>query len=419
MATCTPCATAAAISCATRCTTSGARPIWPPPKVSPESLRRTRRACVTSREPSLAWSTVVTVATCPWSSPGRGVRSAARGRGAAAGRCSPARDLVGPGAAWPGPPARYGGRTGPGGASGADAVAHELRDRAAGLGHDLADRLLRVLRERLVHEDDVLEEAAQATLDDLRQRGLGLALVARGLLGDAALVLDGLGGDLVAREVRRRHRRDVLRDVLRDGLARGVGRDDDTDRRRQVARRAVQVRRDALARDAGHAAQDDLLAERRRRVVDDGLDGLAVRVRGEGRVGVARTRGGSGLEHAVREVDERLVLRDEVGLRVELDEGRRLAALDVADVDGHEALGGGTALALGDALQTLDADDLERLVGVAAGLVERLLDVEHAGAGALAQRLDVSGGVVRHGGSSLVVRHGYVLVARAGSARVA
>src|SRR5690606_16184828 len=49
----------------------------------------------------------------------------------------------------------------------------------------------------------------------------------------------------------------------------------------------------------------------------------------------------------------------------------------------------------------------ERLVGVAVRLVESLLDVEHARAGLLAQRLDVSGGVVRHGGQvpcSLVVR---------------
>src|SRR5690606_36296913 len=32
----------------------------------------------------------------------------------------------------------------------------------------------------------------------------------------------------------------------------------------------------------------------------------------------------------------------------------------------------------------------------AVGLVQRLLDVHHSGAGLLAQRLDVSGGVVRH-----------------------
>src|SRR5690606_33362525 len=93
-----------------------------------------------------------------------------------------------------------------------------------------------------------------------------------------------------------------------------------------------------------------------------------------------------------------------------------LATLGVADVDGDEALGGRATLALGDALQTLDADDLERLLRVAVRLVECLLDVEHAGTGALTQGLDVSGGVVRHGGSSLVVRHGYFVTrTRAGT----
>src|SRR6478609_3747483 len=73
--------------------------------------------------------------------------------------------------------------------SGSHAVAHEARQGAAGLGEHLAHRLLRVLGERLVEQDVLLEEAVEATLDDLRERGLGLALVARGLLGDLALVL--------------------------------------------------------------------------------------------------------------------------------------------------------------------------------------------------------------------------------------
>src|SRR5699024_2595087 len=42
------------------------------------------------------------------------------------------------------------------------------------------------------------------------------------------------------------------------------------------------------------------------------------------------------------------------------------------------------------------ADDLQRLGLVASGLVERLLDVHHAGAGGLAQFRDVSDGVIRH-----------------------
>src|SRR5699024_4256821 len=68
----------------------------------------------------------------------------------------------------------------------------------------------------------------------------------------------------------------------------------------------------------------------------------------------------------------------------------------VADVDGDEALGGGAALALGDALETLDADQLHGLGLVTVRLVERLLDVEHARAGGLADLLAVCCRVVGH-----------------------
>ena len=66
-----------------------------------------------------------------------------------------------------------------------------------------------------------------------------------------------------------------------------------------------------------------------------------------------------------------------------------------------QAVGRGAALALGDALLALDAQDLLGLGHVAVGLVEGLLDVHHPGRGLLAERLDVSGGVVRHGFLSL------------------
>src|SRR5699024_1177954 len=85
-----------------------------------------------------------------------------------------------------------------------------------------------------------------------------------------------------------------------------------------------------------------------------------------------------------------------VGLGVELDQGAGLAALAVTDVDGDEALGGGAALALGDALEALDADQLDGLDLVAVRLAERLLDVEHARAGGLAALLDVCCVVVGH-----------------------
>ena len=103
--------------------------------------------------------------------------------------------------------------------------------------------------------------------------------------------------------------------------------------------------------------------------------------------------GGDGLrQDLVGEGDELLALGDEVRLAVDLDEG----ADAVAGRGGHEAVGGRAALTLRDALEALDAKDLDGLGAVAVGLVERLLDVHHAGAGLLAQRLDVSGGVVRH-----------------------
>ena len=60
------------------------------------------------------------------------------------------------------------------------------------------DRLLVVLGVRLVEQGDVLEEAAEATFDDLRQRRLGLALVAADRLERLALVLDHVGGHVVA-----------------------------------------------------------------------------------------------------------------------------------------------------------------------------------------------------------------------------
>ena len=90
----------------------------------------------------------------------------------------------------------------------------------------------------------------------------------------------------------------------------------------------------------------------------------------EQRLGVGGARTATAcVEDLVGQGDERLALGDEVGLAVELDQG----ADAVAGVGGDQAVGGGAALALGDALQALDAQDLGGLVAVAVGLVERLL----------------------------------------------
>src|SRR5690606_29190994 len=77
--------------------------------------------------------------------------------------------------------------------SDADLDAREALQGDTGLVQDLLDGLLVVERVGLAEQRGVLEEAVEATLDDLRQGGLGLALGAGGLLGDAALGLDDVG----------------------------------------------------------------------------------------------------------------------------------------------------------------------------------------------------------------------------------
>ena len=149
-----------------------------------------------------------------------------------------------------------------------------------------------------------------------------------------------------------------------------------------------------LLRAAEVLAGGDLAVARRGR--DTGPKLLS----GPGNLGQGLGVGGAGVqgggEDLLGVVEELLVLGHEVGLGVDLDEDADLAVAGVDDLGGDEAGRGRAALALGDALQSLDADDLNGLLGVAVGLLKGLLDVEHAGAGLLAQRLDVSGGVVRH-----------------------
>src|SRR5262245_65857919 len=85
----------------------------------------------------------------------------------------------------------------------ADLEPGERQHGDALLGQDLLDGLLRVLHERLLGQHDVLEERAEPALHDLADRLLGLALVAGDLLRDAPLVLDHIGGHLIAGHVLR------------------------------------------------------------------------------------------------------------------------------------------------------------------------------------------------------------------------
>src|SRR5208282_3640134 len=81
----------------------------------------------------------------------------------------------------------------PGEASHADTTARQ----------ELLDRGLRVLHERLLGEHDILEVGVQPALHDLANGLLGLALVARDLLGDPALLLHDLRRNVLADDVQR------------------------------------------------------------------------------------------------------------------------------------------------------------------------------------------------------------------------
>ena len=83
------------------------------------------------------------------------------------------------------------------------------------------------------------------------------------------------------------------------------------------------------------------------------------------------------------ELLELLVLGDEVGFRIDLDQ----RALGAFDGDPDEALGGGAAGLLGGGRQALGAKPVDRGFHVALVLGQRLLAIHHAGAGALAQFL--------------------------------
>src|SRR6478672_1436009 len=134
----------------------------------------------------------------------------------------------------------------------ADAEAREGRRLGAALLEHLADGLLGVLGERLLEQHVLLEEAVDATLDDAGKGSLGLALLLGRGLGDATLVLDRLGRDLVTRQDGRAERRDVHRDVAAHGLVATLERDEDADLRRQVGARLVEVGHDLVALEARH-----------------------------------------------------------------------------------------------------------------------------------------------------------------------
>src|SRR4051794_18714381 len=265
--------------------------------------------------------------------------------------------------------------------------AGEAVDRQAGLVEDLLHRALGLGDRRLLEQDEVLVVGIDPTFDDLGDRLLGLALLLGGLLGDAALGLDGLGRHLLAGEVARARGGDVHRQSARRVLAATVVLHRDTDRRGQVGGPLVQVHR-GRALEEGEPRQDQLLTDAGRLGLDQLLDGLAVDLGGQQGRQVGRVLLDRDLEKSLGEGDEVAVLRDEVGLAVQL---QQRAALAHDDAVGRRALE-----ALADVLGALDAHKLDRLVVLAIGLGEGLLGVHHAGAGGVTETLDVGSGEGRH-----------------------
>ena len=85
------------------------------------------------------------------------------------------------------------------------------------------------------------------------------------------------------------------------------------------------------------------------------------------------------------EFDEFGVLRDEVGLGVDFDDGSGLAVFGERELD--EALGGDAAGLLRGLRKSFFAEQVDRLFHIAVGLDEDVLAIHHSGAGAFTEFL--------------------------------
>jgi hypothetical protein len=154
------------------------------------------------------------------------------------------------------------------------------------------------------------------------------------------------------------------------------------------------VRQRALRLQAREPAHVDVLADLADQRGAGGLDRAFAerqrRQRGDvGRVPARHQRG-----EVLAELDEVVVLRDEVGFRVDLDDRAELAG--AVDVDRDHALRGDAGSGLRGLVAQLDAQDLLGLGQVAAGLGQRLLALHHRRVGLVAQFLHHRSGDFRH-----------------------
>jgi hypothetical protein len=141
------------------------------------------------------------------------------------------------------------------------------------------------------------------------------------------------------------------------------------------------------------AAHGHVLADRGDQLLEAILDGrlAAGEVRGFERrdAAVTHERHLGGFPHEGLEL---VVARDEVGLRIDLQQGRGVTG----GFRRNEALGRHAVGLLGGLRETLLAQPIDGLLDVAAGLVERRLAVHHARAGLVAELLHQGCGDIGH-----------------------
>src|ERR1700722_19812192 len=272
--------------------------------------------------------------------------------------------------------------------------AGEVGDGEVVLREELLDRRLVVLHVDLLGEHGVLEVRVQPACHDLGNGLLGLALFAGDLLGDPALLLHHVGGDVLAGGVQRAHGGDLLGQVGGDLAVLLVELDQDAEGRRQGSVAAVQVELDVAALEADDPAELELLLQARARLLDDLLDGGAGPGLGaqQGQA-VGRLALDGRVDDLLGGLLEQGGLGHEVGLAVQLDQDARLGAVQLRS---DQAVGRGAGGPLARVLDALDPEQLDRVAEVAIGLGERVLAVHHAGAGLIPEPLDVSGSEVRH-----------------------
>ena len=239
---------------------------------------------------------------------------------------------------------------------------------------------------RLAGQGDVVDDLGDLAADDLLENFRWLGAVLVGHLGqfDFLFLGEEISRHVVRGDVRRIHRSHVHGDATGQFIGTAL------DFGQHANATTVQVAGDMVAAvDADHAAQLQVFADLGDQRAASFFDRAAAR---EGRslqcVDISGAAVQGNLGDSVGESEEVLVLGDEVGFAVDLDQHGLAAGLRH-----HDATFGGDAIGLLVSLgQALLAQPFDRRVHVAVVLGKCLFALHHAGAGTLAQFLDHLGG---------------------------